>query len=88
MKVPGTVTINLDDYLELVEHTHKTNDLKENTSRAAKEMSVFLSFLCTRDDVATYIEEFNRQSKTAQIIVEDGRATIAFKNDKDKISDE
>ena len=29
MKVPGTVTINLDDYLELIEHTHKTNDLKK-----------------------------------------------------------
>ena len=88
MKMPGTVTIDLKDYLDLIEHTQKTNELRDSTARAAKEMSVFLSFLCTRDDVATYIEEFNRQSKTAQIVVEDGRATIEFKDDKNKISDE
>ena len=87
MKVPGTVTINLDDYLELVEHTHKTNDLKQNTSRAAKELSVFLSFLCTREDISRYIDEFNRQSKTATIVVENDRATIQFKDDQNKISD-
>ena len=88
MKLPGTVTINLDDYLELIEHTQKTNDLKHNTSRAAKEMYVFLSFLCTRDDISKYIEEFNRQSKTATIVVENDRATIQFKDDQNKISDE
>tara|TARA_E500000318_G_scaffold99921_1_gene102249 strand:+ start:519 stop:785 length:267 start_codon:yes stop_codon:yes gene_type:complete len=88
MKVPGTVTINLDDYLELVEHSQKTTQLRENTSRAAKELSVFLSFLCTREDIDRYIEEFNRQSTTSEIVVEDGRATIQFKDDKNEIHDE
>ena len=69
-EVAGTVTINLDDYLELIEHTQKTNDLKHNTSRAAKELSVFLSFLCTREDISKYIDEFNKQSKTATIVVD------------------
>jgi len=85
MKIPGTVTIDLKDYLELVEHTQKTTELRDSTSRAAKEMSVFLSFLCTRADISTYVEEFNRQSKTAKIIVEDSRATIEFIDDTDKI---
>ena len=85
MKLPGTVTINLDDYLELIEHTQKTNDLKHNTSRAAKELSVFLSFLCTRTDITPYVEEFNRQSKTAKIVLQDDKATIEFNNDQDKI---
>jgi hypothetical protein len=88
MKIPGTVTINLDDYLELVEHTKKVSNLKTNTSRAAKEMSVFLSFLCSREDIATYIEEFNRQATTSKIILEGSRATIEFIDDKNEISDE
>ena len=87
MKIPGTVTINLEDYLELVEHTKKVSNLKTNTSRAAKEMSVFLSFLCSREDIALYIEEFNRQSTTSKIIVEGSRATIEFTYDKNEISD-
>jgi len=87
MKIPGTVTINLEDYLELVEHTKKVSNLKTNTSRAAKEMSVFLSFLCSREDIALYIEEFNRQSTTSKIIVEGSRATIEFTDDKNEISD-
>jgi hypothetical protein len=87
MKIPGTVTINLEDYLELVEHTKKVSNLKTNTSRAAKEMSVFLSFLCSREDIALYIEEFNRQSTTSKIVVEGSRATIEFTDDKNEISD-
>tara|TARA_R100001224_G_C3991525_1_gene139432 strand:- start:13 stop:270 length:258 start_codon:yes stop_codon:yes gene_type:complete len=85
MKMPGTVTIDLKDYLDLVEHSHKTDTLRSNTSRAAKEMSVFLSFLCTRTDIMPYVEEFNRQSKTAKIVLQDDKATIEFNNDQDKI---
>ena len=88
MKIPGTVTINLDDYLELVEHTKKVSNLKANTARAAKEMSVFLSFLCSREDITTYIEEFNRQATTSKIVLEGSRATIEFTDDKNEISDE
>ena len=85
MKIPGTVTIDLKDYLDLVEHTHKTASLRTNTSRAAKEMSVFLSFLCTRTDIAPYVEEFNRQSKTAKILLQDNKATIEFTNDTNEV---
>ena len=81
MKIPGTVTIDLKDYLDLVEHSHKTDTLRSNTSRAAKEMSVFLSFLCTRTDITPYVEEFNRQSKTSQIIFEGTTAKIELKNE-------
>ena len=49
--------------------------------------SVFLSFLCSREDIATYIEEFNRQSTTSKIILEGSRATIEFTDDKNEISD-
>ena len=85
MKMPGTVTIDIKDYLDLVEHSHKTDTLRSNTSRAAKEMSVFLSFLCTRADITPYIEEFNRQSKTAKILLQDNKATIEFNDDQDKV---
>lgn len=85
MKIPGTVTIDLKDYLDLVEHSQRTSELRDNTSRAAKEMSVFLSFLCTRTDITSYVEEFNRQSKTAKILLQDNRATIEFTNDTDEI---
>jgi len=85
MKVPGTVTIDLKDYLDLIEHSQRTSELRDNTSRAAKEMSVFLSFLCNRTDITPYVEEFNRQSKTAKILLQDNRATIEFTNDTDEI---
>jgi len=87
MKMPGTVTIDLKDYLDLIEHSQKTNELRNSTSRAAKELSVFLSFLCTRENIDKYIEEFNKQSTTATIVVTDGRATIEFKDDQDKVQD-
>ena len=85
MKIDGTVTISLDAYQKLIDHSKDTDKLKENTKRAAKEMSVFLSFLCTRSDIKNYVDEFNRQSTTANIEITEGRATITFKNDKNKI---
>ena len=78
MKVPGTVTIDLKDYLDLVEHSQRTSELRDNTSRAAKEMSVFLSFLCNRTDITPYVEEFNKQATQAKIMLDDGRAKIKF----------
>ena len=50
--------------------------------RAAKELQVFLSFICTRTDVSEYLEEFNRQSKTSTIYIENNKAIIQLKNDK------
>lgn len=87
MKIPGTVTIDLKDYLDLIEYNQNVSTLKDNTSRAAKEMSVFLSFLCTRSDITQYVEEFNRQATTAKIVIDNGRATIEFKDDTNKVSD-
>tara|TARA_R110000765_G_scaffold132516_2_gene231030 strand:+ start:118 stop:369 length:252 start_codon:yes stop_codon:yes gene_type:complete len=79
----GTVTIPLEDYHKLLEVQEKTETLNSNTKRASKEIAVFLSFLTSRTDVAPYVEEFNKQSTSAKIIVEDGRARIQLTHDKD-----
>ena len=38
-------------------------------------------------DIAQYVEEFNRQATTAKITIDNGRATIEFKDDTNKVSD-
>ena len=78
--VKGTVTISLDDYHALIDASSKSLELKENLQLAMKELQVFLSFLCTREDVEKYVEEFNRQSKTAKINVNGGIAKIEIKD--------
>ena len=77
----GTVTISLKDFEDL-----KVNPLEWRTkslgcTRAAKELEVFLSFMCTREHIQEYLDEFNRQSKTCRITLEDGRAKIVFKDE-------
>lgn len=84
-KVAGTVTISLDDYHDLVYAEEKANEGNERTKRASKELAVFLTFLATRADVTPYIEEFNRQSSSSFIKLDDGRATINFKNDSSQV---
>tara|TARA_R110002012_G_scaffold2124_9_gene10185 strand:+ start:521 stop:769 length:249 start_codon:yes stop_codon:yes gene_type:complete len=74
----GTVTISLADYHAMVEAEEKADNFNDRTKRAAKELSVFLTFLATRSDVESYISEFNRQSSSSKIVLEDGRATINF----------
>lgn len=76
----GTVTISLQDFDELREAQSKADSRLAGLSRAAKELEVFLSFLCTRESIGEYVEEFNRQSRTSRIKIEDGRAKIAFKD--------
>ena len=78
--VKGTVTISLDDYHALIDASSKSLELKENLQLAMKELQVFLSFLCTREDVEKYVEVFNRQSKTAKINVNGGIAKIEIKD--------
>ena len=63
MKIPGTVTISLDDYNELISQQKKTEELNVNTKKAAKEMAVFLTFLITRSEIEPFVEEFNRLLK-------------------------
>ena len=79
--VKGTVTISLDDYHALIESNSKSLELKENLQLAVKELQVFLSFLCTREDIEKYVEEFNRQSKTTKININGGIAKIETKDD-------
>jgi len=74
----GTVTVSLKDFDELREAKEKADESLTGITRAAKELEVFLSFICTRDNITEYIEEFNRQSQKSKISVIDGRAKIAF----------
>ena len=77
--VKGTVTISLDDYHALIDASSKSLELKENLQLATKELQVFLSFLCTREDIEKYVKEFNRQSKTTKININGGIAKIETK---------
>ena len=74
--VKGSVTISTKDYHELLDAGDNYLKLKENTILATKELQVFLSFLCSREDMSNYIDEFNRQSQTCTIVIEDGKARI------------
>jgi hypothetical protein len=75
----GSVTINLEDYHALLEAGQKALELKGNTELVIKELQVFLSFMTTRTDIEPYIVEFNKQSKTSVIELNDGIAKIRKK---------
>ena len=72
----GTVTIPLKDFDELRNSTEETQELRQKLSRAAKQIEVFLSFLCTRENIQIYVDEFNNQSSRATIIIVDGKAKV------------
>ena len=72
----GTVTISLEDFKKLENAQGNATNLEERVLQAAKELEVFLSFLCTREDITKYIEEFNKHSKRSKIILDKGRAKI------------
>ena len=76
--IAGTVTISLADYQKLVSAEEKADAFNSKTKYAAKELSVFLTFLSTRSDISPYVTEFNRQSASSKIIIDEGRATIEF----------
>ena len=77
----GSVTISLKDFEDLRSESARVQDRKTRMPRAAKELEVFLSFMCTREHIQEYLDEFNRQSKTCRITLEDGRAKIVFKDE-------
>ena len=77
-KIAGTVTISLDDYQDMVSAEDKADETNNRTKRAAKELSVFLTFLATRSAIEPYVTEFNRQSMSSKIILDEGRASIEF----------
>ncbi len=79
--VKGTVSISLEDYHTLKDSAEESLKLKGNLDTAIKELQVFLSFLCTRENLEKYVEEFNRQSKTSKININGGIAKIELKDD-------
>ena len=74
----GTVTISLENYEKLKESHKESQKIKDDMLVTMKELQVFLSYLCGREDISKYIEEFNRQSKTSTIVIQNGRAQIKF----------
>ena len=77
----GTVTIPLKDFDELRNSTKESQELKQKLSRAAKEIEVFLSFLCTRENIQIYVDEFNNPSSRSTILIVDGRAKVQINED-------
>ncbi len=77
----ATVTIPLDDFDKLRKAQDEAEEQKQGLTRAAKELEVFLSFMCTREHISEFLDEFNRQSKKSTILLEDGRAKIVFKDE-------
>jgi hypothetical protein len=80
--VKGSVTISIDDFQALLDTRVTAEELKEKTELAAKELQVFLSFLCTRENIEKYVEEFNKQSKTSTINIKGGIANIRLNDSK------
>jgi hypothetical protein len=78
--VKGTVNISLEDYHELIDASTRSSELKDNLQLAVKELQVFLSYLCTREDIEGHVKEFNRQSKTTKININGGIAKIETKD--------
>tara|TARA_Y100001968_G_C18693320_1_gene407898 strand:+ start:166 stop:408 length:243 start_codon:yes stop_codon:yes gene_type:complete len=78
--VNGSVTISIEDFQSLLDAKVKAEEIRDSARLAAKELQVFLSYICDKENISEYIEEFNRQSKTASISIENGRAKIIFKD--------
>ena len=75
----GTVTISIEDFDSLRKAEEDALQRNEGLNRAAKALEVFLSFMCTREHIQEYVDEFNRQSRKASIQIDEGRAKIVFK---------
>ena len=77
----GTVTIPLALFDQLRSANELAQGKNENLQRAAREIEVFLSFLCTREHIQEYAEEFNRQSAKSRINIEDGKVKIVIRDE-------
>jgi|TARA_R110002096_G_scaffold236805_2_gene427617 hypothetical protein len=77
--VKGSVTISTEDYHAFLDASLKSLEAREKVELAVKELQVFLSFLCTREDIEKYVVEFNRQSQTSKININGGIAKIELK---------
>jgi hypothetical protein len=72
----GTVTIPLKEFDELRDSSEAALEMKRKLSMAAKEIEVFLSFLCTREHIQVYVDEFNKQAVRTTIKIVDGKAKV------------
>ncbi len=77
--VKGTVTISTEDYHAFLDASTKSIEARQDLKLAVKELQVFLSFLCTREGIEKYVEEFNKQSQTSTININGGIAKIELK---------
>jgi len=77
----GTVTITLKLFDELRNFQEAANVKNDNLQKAAREIEVFLSFLCTREHIKEFVDEFNKQSSRSRINLEDGRAKIVIRDE-------
>ena len=78
----GTVTISLEDYNKLSKKDKLLKSKEDYLHSMAKELSVFLSFLSSRENMDKYITQFNLQSKTSKIKFEGSKAVIEFRDVK------
>jgi hypothetical protein len=78
MDIKGTVTINLSDYHTLIDSHPKVEQAQEKLRKAAKEIEIFLSFICEREDMGIYIEEYNKQAVGSKIVVINDKVKIQF----------
>ena len=77
--VKGTVTINLSDYHAFLDQAILLKDKEADVLMTIKELQVFLSFMVSRSEIEPYVEEFNKQSKTSIIQLNNGIAKITNK---------
>jgi len=77
----GTVTIPLSVFDELRNASEIADQKNENLHRAAREIEVFLSFLCTREHIQEYLDEFNRQSSRSRINLDEGKVKIVIRDE-------
>ena len=77
----GTVTIAITLFDQLRNSEETAQSKNNNLKRAAREIEVFLSFLCTREHIKEYVDEFNRQSSKSRINIDEGKVKIVIRDE-------
>jgi hypothetical protein len=77
----GDVTISIEDFQALLDTSTVNMEIRDNLKAAARELEVFLSFICGRIEMEKHIDEFNKQSNHSTINITNGRAKINMKNE-------
>lgn len=77
----GTVTISLKDYHTFLETASENAESRNKLILTAKELSVFLSYLASREEIKKHVQSFNVQSKTSKIEFEGNKAIISLRGD-------